>query len=404
MNVFVADEVTRQVRGHLEFAVTESQVSLALGCGLALALAIAASGAENPGLQQTNVFVSGHDGYHTYRIPALVVSTNRTLLAFCEGRKTGGGDSGDVDLILKRSADGGQTWSEQQTVWSDAANTCGNPAPVVDQMTGVVWLLMTWNLGTDTENSISRGSSKNTRRVFVSHSDDDGRTWTVPAEITAAVKSPEWGWYATGPVNGIQLTRGGHRGRLVIPANHTELRDGEIVSRSHVIFSDDHGASWQLGGSEDEKTNESTLVELADGSLLQNMRSYHGKNRRAVAVSQDGGLTWSPVKLDETLIEPICQGSMLRLTWAGDATKSRILFCNPASVKRENLTVRFSYDEGVTWPISKVIHPGPSAYSCLARLADDSIGCLYECGEKRPYERISLGRFSLQSMETEKKP
>jgi sialidase-1 len=371
----------------------------------------------------TDVFISGTDGYHTYRIPAIIVTTNGTILAFCEGRKNSRSDTGKIDLLLKRSTDGGKTWSAQQIVRSDGDNVCGNPAPVVDQTTGVVWLLMIWNHGADGEREISNGTSKDTRRVFVTHSADDGLTWAKPQEITASVKKADWRWYATGPANGIQLTRGAvhplpkgegrgegegiapqptaHKGRLVIPCNHTELNSGTVVSRSHVIYSDDRGTTWQIGGIEDELTNESTVVELADGSLLQNMRSYHKKNRRAIATSNDGGASWSPVKLDEALIEPVCQGSILRYSWPENVSRSRILFSNPASTKRENLTVRISYDEGATWPVSKVIHAGPSAYSCLAVLPDKSFACLFECGDKSAYEKISLARIPLDSLEKE---
>jgi sialidase-1 len=186
---------------------------------------------------------------------------------------------------------------------------------------------------------------------------------------------------------------------LIIPANHSELIDGQVVTRSHVIFSDDHGATWQIGGSEEEKTNESTIVELSGGRLMQNMRSYHGRNRRAVATSDDAGFSWSPVKLDEALIEPVCQGSLVRATWPAGNSPGAIIFCNPASRKRENLTIRLSQDEGKSWSESKVLHAGPSAYSCLAILPDQTICCLFECGTKKPYEIISLARFSLSWLE-----
>jgi sialidase-1 len=174
---------------------------------------------------------------------------------------------------------------------------------------------------------------------------------------------------------------------------------GQSVSRAHVIYSDDHGNTWQLGGSEDELTNESTVVERADGSLLQNMRSYHEKNRRAVATSSDGGASWSRPKLDDALIEPVCQGSILRYSWPEHGGRSRILFSNPASTKRENLTIRVSCDEGATWAVSKVLHAGPSAYSCLAVLSDKSIACLFESGDKSPHERISFVRIRLDWIE-----
>jgi sialidase-1 len=368
--------------------------------GLILFILTLAGNGAAAGLETTDVFVAGTDGYHTYRIPALIVTTNRTVLAFCEGRKNSRSDTGDIDLLVKRSTDGGKTWSAQQVIWSDAENTCGNPAPVVDQSTGIIWLLMTWNLGTDHEKDIHARTSKATRRVFVTHSADDGRTWAAPKDITSAVKKPEWTWYATGPVNGIQLVRGKHAGRLMIPCNHSGPREGGgSVSRSHIIYSDDHGATWQLGGREDERTNESTIVELADGSLLHNMRSYREKKLRAVATSRDAGMTWSGVTDDTTLIEPVCQASILRYSWPDPRERNRILFSNPASEKRENMTVRVSYDEGKTWAVSKTIHAGPAAYSCLTVLPDRTIACLFERGEKGPYETISLARFPLSWLE-----
>jgi sialidase-1 len=361
---------------------------------------LSAPGQTTPPPTQTNVFLAGTQGYHTYRIPAVVLATNGTLLAFCEGRKNSRSDTGDIDLLLKRSLDGGATWTGAQVIWSDGENVSGNPAPVVDRITGTVWLLMTWNLASDSEKAIGAGTARDTRRVYVTSSKDCGVTWGKPQEITAQVKKPGWHWYATGPVNGIQLTRQTHRGRLIIPANHSELStEGTPVSRSHIIYSDDHGETWHLGGVEDEKTNESAIVELADGSLLHNMRSYHGKNQRAIARSTDGGLTWSAVKLDPALIEPVCQASLLRLTWPGDGSKGRLLFSNPASTKREKLTVRVSYDEGLKWPVSHLLHDGPAAYSCLVALDGQTIGCLFECGEKNPYERIVFQRIPLTWLE-----
>ena len=368
-----------------------------------LCVLLATLGCASPSrdaLKISPVFVAGQDGYHTYRIPAIIVTQKGTVLAFCEGRKNSRSDTGDIDMVWKRSTDGGKIWSAQKVLWSDGANTCGNPAPVVDQTTGIIWLLMTWNDGADKEDAIKYQQARNTRRVFVTSSADDGLTWAAPREITITTKKPEWGWYATGPCHGIQLTRGRHKNRLVIPANHSTKGDApEVMTRSHVIYSDDHGKTWQLGGIEEEKTNESTIVELSDGTLMHNMRSYHGKSRRAVATSRDAGLTWSPVKLDDALIEPVCQGSILRHTWPDGSKSGRILFSNPASTKREKMTVRASYDEGKSWPANREIFSGPAAYSDLTVLPDKSIGCLFECGATNAYETISLARFPLRQLE-----
>ncbi|MBN1807384.1 MAG: exo-alpha-sialidase [Sedimentisphaerales bacterium] len=351
--------------------------------------------------QSTDVFVSGQDGYHTYRIPALIVTKKGTLLAFCEGRKNNRSDSGDIDLLIKRSTDNGKTWSNQQIVWDDKDNTCGNPCPVVDQQTGTIWLPMTWNLGDDNESQIKKNTSKDTRRVWITRSNDDGLSWSEPIEITKTTKRPEWRWYATGPGVGIQLQKEPWKGRMVIPCDHTVVSENDPDGyNSHVIISDDHGKTWYIGGAISPKVNESQVVELRNGSLMINMRNYdRTMTTRAIATSTDGGLTWSKVTHDPALVEPICQASFLRYTLRPEHDTSRLLFSNPAhgkTGKRQDMTIRLSYDEGNTWPVSKLLYPGPSAYSCLTILPDGNIACLYEAGKKNPYEKIIFSSFNLE--------
>jgi sialidase-1 len=339
---------------------------------------------------QTPVFTSGQHGYHTYRIPALVVARSGALLAFCEGRKHSGSDSGDIDLLLKRSLDGGKTWSQSQIIWDDGANTCGNPCPVVDAASGTVWLLMTHGLGSDTEAQIIAGKSRGTRSVWITSSHDDGLTWARPVEITKDVKKADWTWYATGPGVGIQT----RSGRLIVPCNNQVA--GSRTQQSHVIFSDDGGSTWKLGGVVGPKCNESQIVELSDGALMLNIRSYRGHNRRLTCISKDGGETWSSLVESEALIEPVCQASIIRYP----GPHNGLLFANPASKKREKLTIRLSRDDGNTWPIARVLHDGPAAYSCLAVLPYGTIGCLYERGEKQAYETITFARFSMDWLNT----
>ena len=338
---------------------------------------------------QQPIYVSGELGYDTCRIPALLVTGSGTVLAFCEGRKGSRSDTGDIDMLVRRSENNGDTWSEQQVIWNDAENTCGNPCPVFDKETNTIWLLMTWNRGDDHEKDIIALKSKDTRRVFVTSSTDDGKTWAAPKEITDDVKQKNWTWYATGPGAGIQLDRGEHKGRLVIPCDHIEAETKNYYS--HIIYSDDHGATWHLGGRTPEhQVNECEVVELTDGRLMLNMRNYdRTKTNRQVAYSDDGGITWTGQHFDPTLIEPICQAS---IRCAGD----RILFSNPADTKkRVNMSVKQSFDEGKTWSLLQVLHSGPSAYSSLALLADGRAACLYEKGERHPYETITLARFEL---------
>jgi sialidase-1 len=305
---------------------------------------------------------------------------------------------------MRRSTDGGKTFDEQKIVWADGKNTCGNPCAVVDERTGTVVLLITHNLGEDAEGQINRGTSVGTRTVWVTTSDDDGVTWSTPREITKDVKRPDWTWYATGPGVGIQLQRGPHKGRLVIPCNHVIKDGGDTAGNSHVILSDDGGKTWELGGSPlPRQFNESQVVELSDGRVMLNMRTAAPKGRkeapkrRGVAISSDGGATFDEAYRDPTLIEPICQGSIRRYSWpTEEGGKGRILFANPASEsERVAMTVRVSYDDGKTWPAENLIFKGWSAYSCLVPLPDGTVGLLYEAGGRARYERLEFARLSL---------
>ncbi|HUR58036.1 MAG TPA: sialidase family protein, partial [Opitutaceae bacterium] len=355
-------------------------------------LTFVAASAIYAAVEQTDVFVSGRDGYHTYRIPAIIRAQDGTLLAFAEGRKSGGGDAGDIDLLLKRSRDGGKTWDAQQVIWDDAANTCGNPCPVVDAKTGLISLLLTQNPGTARERDIDAGkSAAGTRTVWLAHSADHGATWTKPTEITASTKDPAWRWYATGPGIGIQIKAGPHAGRLVVPCDHSYEHGAATERGAHAIYSDDGGRTWKRGEPIRPQMNECQVVELSDdrGTLLMDMRSYRGRSRRAQSTSTDGGITWTEPKDAPALVEPICQASIVQWEGAGAAKRGLLLFSNPADAKtRINLTVRASEDNAATWPRALRLHAGPSAYSSLVALGPNEAGCLYECGEKRAYERI----------------
>lgn len=291
-------------------------------------------------LEFTTVYEAGTETYFCFRIPAIVKSNEGTLLAFAEGRRGNCSDEDDIDLVLRRSEDGGKTRSSLITVWDDGPNTCGDPAPAVDQETGKIHLLMTWNLGEDRIGTINDGTSKDTRRVFYTWSDDDGLTWSEVEEITSSVKRSAWGWYVTGPCHGLQISRGEHSGRLVIPCDYIEVGPGR-KGYSHVFYSDDNGATWELGGVTPFHAldlNESTVAESSDGRLMLNMRCS-GSPVRMVSTSADGGASWEEVQPAPTLIDPVCQGSLLNHDVGGVHT---LFFSNAASSRRENMTVKMS--------------------------------------------------------------
>lgn len=330
------------------------------------------------------IFKSKTDGYSSFRIPAIVTTNSGKLLAFAEGRVKSSSDTGNIDLVMRSSTDEGKSWSPIKIIWDDGDNVCGNPAPVVDKETGDIHLLLTWNLGSDHERDIISKKSKNTRRVFVSSSSNEGESWTTPKEITSTTKLENWTWYATGPCHGIQLKNSKFKGRLVIPCDHIEATTRKYFS--HSIYSDDHGKTWQLGGTTpQDQVNECTVAELPDGKLLLNMRNYdRTKKVRKISLSEDGGLSWSDIQADTALIEPICQASLLC-----PGTQKTLYFLNPASTNsRTNMTLKASTNFGESWEIVQVLNSGASAYSDLTLINKNTLGCFYEGGKFSPYEGI----------------
>lgn len=353
--------------------------------------------AAGKGIQGQLLWKTGEGNYKGYRIPSVVVSTKGTVLAFAEGRNDGG-DSGDIDLLMRRSGNNGKSWGPEIVVWNEGLNTCGNPCPVVDENTGRIWLWMTWNLGKDHEGDIIHKRSAQPRLPYVCYSDDDGLTWSVPVNMAATCRDQSWGWYATGPGFGIQLKKGKYRGRLVIPANHSyddpegNTGEGPYGYGAHVLISDDHGKSWRMSSSIKPGCNESQVTELSDGTLIMNMRSYNEKYCRAVSFSKDGGESWSGIEHDLQLVESRCQAGILN--YGKYKGKNYHLFSNPAvPAGRTHMTIRISDDDCSDWQQAMLIDARPSAYSCLVKLPGGDVGILYETGEKKAYETIRFVRI-----------
>jgi sialidase-1 len=350
----------------------------------------AAAGAE-PFIERTDVFVAGQDGICEYRIPGLVTTGKGTLIAVCDARVEKRGDPiNNIDLAMKRSADNGRTWGPL-TILADfpGREAAADSSTLVDRATDTVWIMYDYVLG-QPDDSGQRKRENRRIALHMIHSRDDGQTWSKPEDITGAVKQADWEAVMSAPGRGVQT----RDGRLLFPC-YTRRADEDY---SHVLCSSDHGKTWRISREAASKVNECQVAELADGSWMLNMRSGRGKGCRAVATTLDAGAVWQGVIDEASLPEPQCQASLLRYTDVRDGfKKNRLLFANPASASRRvNMTVRLSCDEGKTWPVSKAIHPGPSAYCCLTVLQDGTIGLLYENGRKSAYEKLTFARFNLE--------
>lgn len=324
-------------------------------------------------------FVARKEGYVAYRCPTLAVSAKGTVLAFCEGRVNSHKDEDDMDVVLKRSTDGGRTWGPLQVLANDGRNPCKCQCPVV-LPSGRILLVWLWNKW------IPSKTDRTTRDVYVMHSDDDGVTWSQPRNITTSVYQPEWKWYGTGPCHAIVKRSEPHQGRIVVPARHNTKQTHMV---SHIIHSDDNGETWQIGGSVPRpQTSECTVAELSNGDLMLNSRNQNGKeDYRVASISKDGGATFSEMWLETQLVEPRgCQGSLLFHSLNPMTGKGRIVFSNPANREvRADGTLKLSEDDGRTWTKSfrYAQKPAPNftGYSDIAVMPDGSVGILYERGD-----------------------
>jgi sialidase-1 len=350
----------------------------------------------------TPVFISGTDGYKSFRIPAIISLKNGSLLAFAEGRVNGSGDFGDVNIVMKRSSDKGKTWSATQTIVDFNALQAGNPAPVVDMAdpaypNGRIFLF--YNTGNNHEGEVRKG--KGLREVWYITSVDGGATWSNSVNITTQVHRPkqfqinsaynfpdDWRSYANTPGHAIQLNKGINKGRMYVIGNHSAGNPQERFTDYdvHGFYTDDHGKTFHL--SENlavPGSNEVMAAELSDGKLMINARNQKGDIRcRIVAVSKSGGQKWDTVYYDHRLADPVCQGSILSVQLKKD--KYILLVCNDNDEnRRDNLTLRVSIDDGKNWMKEFVIDKSAesykgdfTAYSDLVQLNKNEIGVLYE--------------------------
>lgn len=336
------------------------------------------------------LFDSGESGVHTYRIPALAVTKAGTLLAFAEARQNGHKDHGDIDLVVKRSEDGGRTWGEAITVRADGENCCSSPTPVVLE-SGRILMLSTWKTTAVPYHYFDI-------TWFIQHSDDDGLTWSEPRRIDEGLVERDWIMACVGPGHAIQLQNGAHKGRVIASCYHKWEGEGKLwQGRSFFIYSDDGGETWQRGAFSGRGGNECMSAELANGDIMLNMREFKRwadttklNHQRQVAISTDGGETLGDIVFDPQLPEAICEGSLIRYRFR-HRKDDWLLFANPTNPDvRAELKVKLSKDRGRNW---KEIYDGPyakEAYSDLAELPDGSVAILYEAGDSTSHDCLAF--------------
>jgi sialidase-1 len=373
--------------------------------------------AAAPFIEKQDLFKVGDDpAYRRYHIPGIVVTARGTVLAWCEARKTDG-DWADIRILLRRSTDDGQTWSAPQSIADVPGPKTKNPFAL--RLKNTDPNTVTYNnpvLIADRNGTVHMLFCLEYMRAFYQRSTDDGASWSKPVEITATFESfkPHYPWtvLATGPNHSIQL----RTGRLVVPVWLSTGTGGGAhrPSVTSTIYSDDGGKTWHTGEIAVPNTddwinpNETVAVELADGRVMLNVRNESRTHRRLVTISKDGATAWSTPKFDHALLEPICMAGLVRYDHGG---KRLLLFCNPHNLDRadgkaepgknrdrRNVSVKVSYDEGMTWKENRSIEPGPSAYSDIAVTQSGTILCFYGRAGKPHFagDSLTLARFDLE--------
>ncbi len=371
-----------------------------------------ATAAHASSIERITLFSAGDNGYSAYRIPAIAVTPQGTVLVAAEGRRDGRGDWGHIDLFYRRSMDSGKTWEPARLLVSQANLPAGfraNPAMAKDQDrdSGFTISNATWIADRDSGRTLFMFCVEY-MRCFIVESDDGGLTFSKPREITGAFDgfrardNYNWRVIATGPGHGEQLASG----RLVVPVwiSTADGRNPHHPSVCGTIYSDDGGRTWHAGdiaaGRNDGVVDpsETVVVEVAPGKVMLNIRNESPGNRRAQVWGADGATGWSEPEFQQDLWEPVCMASIVRLR------DGSLAFSNPATLdpvpsrphavgrQRQNLGIRVSHDQGRSWSTPLVLEAGPSAYSDLALAPDGTLLCFYEHGTNGPYEAMSVAR------------
>jgi len=331
------------------------------------------------------LFTRGQNGVHTYRIPALLEARNHTLLAVADARQDSEDDlPGKISLVLRRSTDQGRTWSPIQTLHAVPEGGVGDPALLLDP-SGRIWCFFAYGPPGIGFRTAKPGplTGPEVLQLHAMSSDDDGHTWSAPTDLTPQLRDPSW--------HAFFVSSGTHfvtsNGRYILPL---VVRDANQQVTARNACSDDRGITWRVSPPIAPGSDESKALEVPGGIILQNMRSA-GKSR-LLARSTDGGITFTPFQSNPALIDASANAGFARYR---DPRHNLLLFTNAASTRRENLSIRFSRDNGLTWSPPKTIHAGPAAYSTVLQLSSGAIAVLYECGTKQYTESIAFTPLTL---------
>jgi len=360
--------------------------------------------------------VAGTEGFGSYRVPSLMMTSSDVMLAFCEGRAELS-DHAQNKIVVKHSADQGFTWGPLQVVADAGQDALNNPLSVFEQQTERVILMYqrypftrpeevedpsrwyshkTQKFPPNIHEAIVRPGYDGERicRTYLVCSQDFGNNWSKPQEITRSVKRPHTvTCYGSGPGIGIQLNVGKYKGRLLMPFYQGPWGKMKVYG----VYSDNQGESWRYGevapSTGNQQASEVQMVELADGRIMLNARSFNGQGFRLKTFSDDGGETWSDLEEDLALIEPECQGSIIN--YINSKTGMHCLFfSNPADGEdRNNGSLKLSRDNGYSWFLAKIIYEGSFGYSCLTQIDENGIGVLFE---RDNYSCISFSSYKLE--------